>query len=110
LYGSFESSGDVSFLIKSDEQVLEWFQMNLEKGVVHIDVQINDFDGPLKFSPIKLTLHPKVRERMKEKALEIPNTPSIVLDPHVDPTKLTQATPTKRKTHPKEREPHPKKR
>jgi hypothetical protein len=27
--------------------VLEWFHMNLEKGVVHIDAQINDFDGPL---------------------------------------------------------------
>jgi hypothetical protein len=41
---------------------------------------------------------------MKEKALEIPNTPSIDLDPHVDPTKLTQATPTKKKdTSKKER-------
>jgi hypothetical protein len=47
LYGSSEDSGDVSFQIKSDEQVLEWFHMNLEKGVVHIDAQINDFDGPL---------------------------------------------------------------
>jgi hypothetical protein len=31
LYGSSEGSGDVSFQIKSDEQVLQWFQMNLEK-------------------------------------------------------------------------------
>jgi hypothetical protein len=47
LYGSSEDSGDVSFSIKSDEQVLEWFHMNLEKGVAHIDAQINDFDCPL---------------------------------------------------------------
>jgi hypothetical protein len=46
-YGSSEGSGDVSFWIKSDEQVLQWFQMNLEKGIVHIDAQINDFDGSL---------------------------------------------------------------
>jgi hypothetical protein len=59
LYGSSEGSGDVSFQIKSDEQVLQWFQMNLEKEVVHIDAQINDFDGPLQFSPTKHALHPK---------------------------------------------------
>jgi hypothetical protein len=47
LYGSSEDSDGVSFQIKSDEHVLEWFEMNLEKGVVYIDAQINDFDGPL---------------------------------------------------------------
>jgi hypothetical protein len=76
LYGSSESSGDVSFRIKSDEQVHELFQLNIEKGVVHIDAQINDFDGPLQFSPTQCAFHPKVRERMKEKALEIPSIPS----------------------------------
>jgi hypothetical protein len=69
LYGSSEYSGDVSFRIKSDEQVHELFQMNIEKGMVHIDAQINVFDGPLQFSPTKCALHPKVRERVKEKAL-----------------------------------------
>jgi hypothetical protein len=33
--------------------------------VVHIDAQINDFDGPLQFSPIKRRLHPTVRERVR---------------------------------------------
>jgi hypothetical protein len=37
LYGSSKSSGDVSFRIKSDEQVHELLQTNIEKGVVHID-------------------------------------------------------------------------
>lgn len=31
--------------IKSDEQMLYWFQLNLRKGVVCIDAQIIDFDG-----------------------------------------------------------------
>jgi hypothetical protein len=94
-YGPSKDSGDVSFLIKSDEHVLEWFQMNIEKGVVHIDAQSNDFDGQLQFSPTKRALHPKVRERMIEKTLETPSTPSIDLDPHVDPTQLSQVSPTK---------------
>jgi hypothetical protein len=95
LYDSSKSSGDVSFRIKSDEQVLQWFLMNLEKRVVHIDAQINDVNGPLQFSPTKQALHPKVRERLREKTLETPNTPSLYLDPKVEPTQLTQATPTK---------------
>jgi hypothetical protein len=105
LYGSSEDSDDVSFQIKSDEQVLEWFHMNLEKGVVHIDAQINDFDGPLQFSLTKRALHPKVRERMKEKELEASNTPSLDLDnTPVDPTEHTQTKPIKKKdTSPKER-------
>jgi hypothetical protein len=59
LYGSSECSGDVNLLIKSDEQVLELFEMNLEKGVMYIDVQINDFDGPLQFSPTQTCIAPK---------------------------------------------------
>jgi hypothetical protein len=46
LCGTSQGS-DVNFPIKSDEQVLEWFEMILEKRVVHIDAQINDFDDPL---------------------------------------------------------------
>jgi hypothetical protein len=104
LYDCSEGGGDVSFQIKSDEQVLQWFQMNLEKGVVHIDAQINDFDGPLQFSPTKLALHSKVRERLREKTLETPNTPSLDLDPRVEPTQLT---PTKeRNTSKRERSTH----
>jgi hypothetical protein len=33
LHGSSKSSADVSFWVKSDEQVHELFQMNIEKGV-----------------------------------------------------------------------------
>jgi hypothetical protein len=75
--------------------VFEWFEMNLEKGVVHINAQINDFDDPLQFSPTKRALHLIVRERLTEKTLETPNTPLLDLDPRVHPTQLTQATPTK---------------
>jgi hypothetical protein len=86
----------------SDEHVLEWFEMNLEKGVVYIDAQINDFDGPLQFSPTKCALHPKVRERMTTKILETPSTP-LDLDSRVDHTHLTQATSKKdRATHDEE--------
>jgi hypothetical protein len=97
LYGSSEDSDGVSFQIKSDEHVLEWFEMNLEKGVVYIDAQINDFDGPLQFSPTKRALHLKVRERMTMKTLETPSTP-LDLDSRVDHTHLTQATPIKERT------------
>jgi hypothetical protein len=86
--------------------VLQWFQMNLEKGVVHIDAQINDFDGPLQFPPTKRELHPKVRERLREKTLETPNTPSLDLDQRVEPTQLTQVTPTKERNTSKKRKPH----
>jgi hypothetical protein len=109
LYGSFEDSDGVSFQIKSDEHVLEWFEMNLEKRVVYIDAQINDFDGPLQFSPTKRALHPKVRERMTKKILETPST-SIDLDSRVDYTHLTQATPIKERTTSKKRESHIQKR
>uniref|UniRef100_K4ALJ6 Uncharacterized protein n=1 Tax=Setaria italica TaxID=4555 RepID=K4ALJ6_SETIT len=36
-----------SIEIKSDEHLYEWFELNLENGVVHIVAQINDFEGPL---------------------------------------------------------------
>ncbi|TVU10854.1 hypothetical protein EJB05_44407, partial [Eragrostis curvula] len=63
-----------------------------DKGVVHIIAEIDDFEGPLQCSPTKRSLHPKVRERI---LLETPSTPSLDLDPRVDPTQLTQSTPTK---------------
>jgi hypothetical protein len=97
LYGSSEDSDGVCFQIKNDEHVLEWFEMNLEKGVVYIDAQINDFDDPLQFSPTKCALHPKVRERMTKKTLETSSTP-LDLDSRVDHTHLTQATPIKERT------------
>ncbi|RLM64230.1 hypothetical protein C2845_PM16G09010 [Panicum miliaceum] len=52
-----------SIEITSDEQLLEWFQVNLEKEVVQIIVQINDFEGPLQFSPTKRRYHPSLRSR-----------------------------------------------
>ncbi|KAG2607121.1 hypothetical protein PVAP13_4NG199422, partial [Panicum virgatum] len=49
---------EYSMEIKSDEQLLEWFQLNLDKGIVRINAQINDFEGPLQCSPTKRRCHP----------------------------------------------------
>jgi hypothetical protein len=35
---------EVCVPIKCDEQLLEWFNLNLENGVAYIDAQINDFE------------------------------------------------------------------
>jgi hypothetical protein len=56
--------------------------------VVHIDAQINDFDGPVQFSPTKHRLQPTVRE----KVLEITYTTSLDLVSFVNPTQMTQET------------------
>ncbi|TVU46529.1 hypothetical protein EJB05_06070 [Eragrostis curvula] len=69
--------------IKSDEQLLEWCELNLQQGVVHIDAWIEDFDGPLQFSPTKRRLHPNVRTRVSEF-----ETPPI----HVQTDGLSQPT------------------
>jgi hypothetical protein len=83
---------EVCVPIKSDEQLFEWFNLNLENRVVHIDAQINDFDGPLQFSPTKRRLHPTVREMVQEKVLETTSTPSLDLVSFVNPTQVTQET------------------
>ena len=56
-------SGD-SIEIKTDEQLLEWFELNKDKENVYINAQINDFEGPLQFSPTKRRCHPCVRNRV----------------------------------------------
>lgn len=38
---------DESIEISTDEQLSEWFELNKDKGEVHIVGQVNDFDGPL---------------------------------------------------------------
>jgi hypothetical protein len=81
--------------IESDEQLLEWFNLNLENEVVHIDARIDSFDSPLQFSPTKRRLHPTMRERVREKVLETPSTPSLDLYPF-----LIQLNPQKREPHP----------
>ena len=69
---------EYSMEIKSDEQLLEWFQLNLDKGIVWINAQINDFEGPLQCSPTKRRCHPSVRNRAptttttNERATEVP--------------------------------------
>jgi hypothetical protein len=73
-------------------KVLEWFNLNLKNGVVHIDAQINDFDGPLHFLSTKHRLHPTIRERVQEKFLEITSTQSLDLVSFVNPTQVTQET------------------
>ncbi|RLM50344.1 hypothetical protein C2845_PMPSC049106 [Panicum miliaceum] len=50
-----------SMEIKSDENLLDWFLLNVEKGFVCINAQVNDFDGPLQSSPTKRRFHPSVR-------------------------------------------------
>ena len=50
-----------SIEIKSDKNLLEWFLINVEDGLVCINAQINDFEGPLQFSPTKQRFHPTVR-------------------------------------------------
>jgi len=52
-----------SFEIKSDQELLEWFQVNLEKGIAEIVGQIDDFEGPLQCSPTKYRCHPSFRNR-----------------------------------------------
>jgi hypothetical protein len=53
--------GNASIEIKSDEHLLEWFKLNLENGVVCIDAEVHDFDGPLQFSPTKRRFHTSMR-------------------------------------------------
>jgi hypothetical protein len=50
--------------IKSDENLLEWCLVNVQSGLVCINAHINDFEGPLQFSPTKRRLHPIVRDSM----------------------------------------------
>jgi len=52
-----------SFEIKSDQELLEWFQVNLEKGIAEIVGQIDDFEGLLQCSPTKRRCHPSFRNR-----------------------------------------------
>ena len=59
-----EISRGPSIEIKTDEQLLEWFELNKEKGNVYINAQINDFEGPLQFSPTKRRCHPSIRNRV----------------------------------------------
>ena len=46
--------------IKSDENLLEWFLINIEKELVCINAKINGFEGPHQFSPTKRRFHPTV--------------------------------------------------
>ncbi|RLN28966.1 hypothetical protein C2845_PM05G16770 [Panicum miliaceum] len=80
---------DDSIGITTDEQMSEWFELNKDKGEVHIVGQVNDFEGPLQFSPTKRRLHPNV--------WNFPSTAPIDLDPFINPTQPTQRTnePTK---------------
>ena len=50
-----------SIEIKSDKNLLEWLLINVEDGLVCINAQINDFEGPLQFSPTKRRFLPSVR-------------------------------------------------
>ena len=49
---------NISCEIKSDEELLDWFLLNLDKGAACINVQMNDFEGALQCSPTKRRCHP----------------------------------------------------
>jgi hypothetical protein len=38
---------DVAIEIKSDEQLPEWFELNIGSGIMCVDAKIKDFIGPL---------------------------------------------------------------
>jgi len=75
-----------SIEIKSDEELLQWFELNQERRVVHIDAQIDVFQGPIQFSPTKRRCHPTVRNKL----VKSPNTPPAILDLPLAPTQSTQ--------------------
>ncbi|WVZ73795.1 hypothetical protein U9M48_022066 [Paspalum notatum var. saurae] len=82
----WRSLDNASIEIKTDEHLVEWFQENQENGTVHIDAQINDFEGPLQFSPTKRWFHLSVRNIVEQ----TPGTPPLDLDPPVNPAQPTQ--------------------
>ena len=90
--------------------MLEWFLINVEDGLVCINAQINDFEGPLQFSPTKRRFHPTVRasvllieEGTSERATNERATNEIA-------TNKTATTPSKKDNiHQKKRELPPKK-
>jgi hypothetical protein len=57
-------SDDVAIEIKSDEQLLVWFGLNIESGIMCVDAEIKDVDGSLQFSPSKHWCHQKVRQTL----------------------------------------------
>jgi hypothetical protein len=69
--------------------LFEWCQLNLDKGVVQINAQVNDFEGPLQCSPTKHRCHPYVRK----------NKPTNERPIH----KPTNEKPTMREPHPQVR-------
>jgi hypothetical protein len=52
---------DVAIEIKYDEQLLEWFELNIESEIMCVDAENKNFDGSLQFSPSKHQCHLKVR-------------------------------------------------
>ncbi|TVU13338.1 hypothetical protein EJB05_40390, partial [Eragrostis curvula] len=62
--------------IKNEENLLEWIDLNIEKGEVCIYAQIEDFDGPLQCSPTKHRCHPTVRSKV-DTTNESPDIPLL---------------------------------
>jgi hypothetical protein len=89
-----------SMEINSDENLREWFQLNLDKGVVHINAQINDFEGPLQFSPTKRRFHPSIRN--KTTPIKPPTIEPATIDPSTN--ERTTSTTKKRGTKTKRKE------
>jgi hypothetical protein len=55
--------------------LLNWFQLNIEKGELGIYAPIKDFEGPLQFSPTKRRCHPLVRNKLST-TLDLPIEPT----------------------------------
>ena len=91
--------------IKSDENLLEWFLINVEDGLVCINAQINVFEGPLQFSPTKRRFHPTARASV----LLIEEGTCERATNKIATNKTTTAPFKKDNIHPKKRELPPKK-
>ncbi|KAG2565214.1 hypothetical protein PVAP13_7NG061400 [Panicum virgatum] len=80
--------------IKSYENLREWFQLNLDRGVVHINTQMNDFEGPLQCSPTKRRFHPSIRN--KTAPIEPPTIEPLTNERTTSTTKKKRGTKIKR--------------
>jgi hypothetical protein len=54
LFRATDVCDEVCVPIKSDEELREWFNMNLENGVVHIDAQIKILMVQFNFHPLNI--------------------------------------------------------
>lgn len=102
-----DSTTKDSVEINSDEQLREWFQLNIEEGLVFIIAKVIDFDGPIQFSPTKRRFHPTVRNRLATIERETSKTSTKSPIRERETTKTATKSPTRErersKTAPKKK-------